>query len=76
MFWALLWKWSQNWRLVNKASCIGVGILFAMRKGRLRKKKKLLKAAECEAAKGRQVDRFIKLKSEVVDQLCLDEKMW
>ena len=36
----------------------------------------MLKAAECEAAKGRQVDRFIKLKSEVVDLLCLDEKMW
>ena len=42
----------------------------------MRKKKKLLKAVECEAAKGRQVDRFIKLKSEVVDLLCLDEIMW
>ena len=36
----------------------------------------MLKAVECEAAKGRQVDRFIKLKSEVVDLLCLDEIMW
>ena len=31
---------------------------------------------ECEAAQGRQVDRFLKLKSEIVDLLHLDEKMW
>ena len=39
-------------------------------------KKEVVKSGECEAAKGRQVDRFIKLKSEVVDLLYLDEKMW
>lgn len=35
-------------------------------------KKKMLKVAECEAS---QV-WFLKLKSEIVDLLCLDEKMW
>nr|POE67030.1 putative ribonuclease h protein [Quercus suber] len=39
-------------------------------------KKKLLKVAESEAAQGRQVDRFLKLKSDIVDLLRLDEKMW
>lgn len=39
-------------------------------------KKKLLKEVECEAAQGRQVDRFLKLKSKIVDLLRLDEKMW
>ena len=39
-------------------------------------KKKLLKVAECEAAKGRQVNRFLKIKLEIVDLLRLDEKMW
>ena len=39
-------------------------------------KKKLLKVAESEAAQGRQVDRFLKLKSNIVDLFWLDEKMW
>ena len=39
-------------------------------------KNKLLKMVECEAAQGRQVDRFLKLKSNIVDLLCLNEKMW
>ncbi|KAL0011115.1 hypothetical protein SO802_006223 [Lithocarpus litseifolius] len=39
-------------------------------------KKKLLKVAEGEAAQGRQVDQFQKLKSDIVDLLRLDEKMW
>ena len=43
---------------------------------RLLKKKKLLKRVECEAAQGRQGDRFHKLKSEIVDLLRLDKKMW
>ena len=49
---------------------------FCHVKREIAEKKKLLKVAECEAAKGRQVDRFIKLKSEVVDLLRLDEKIW
>ena len=39
-------------------------------------KKKLLKVAESEAAQGRQMDRFLKLKSNIVDLFWLDEKMW
>nr|XP_023899854.1 uncharacterized protein LOC112011749 [Quercus suber]POE51330.1 hypothetical protein CFP56_72199 [Quercus suber] len=39
-------------------------------------KKKLLKVAESDAAQGRKVDHFLKLKSEIVDLLRLDEKMW
>ena len=39
-------------------------------------KKKLLQAAELEAAQGRNVDFFMQLKGEVSDLLRLEEKMW
>ena len=39
-------------------------------------KKKMLKVAEREATQGKNVERFLKLKSDIVDLLYLDEKMW
>nr|POE81341.1 hypothetical protein CFP56_15870 [Quercus suber] len=49
---------------------------FCHVKREIMEEKKLLKVVEGEAAKGRQVDRFLKIKSEIVDLLCLDEKVW
>ncbi|KAL0004665.1 hypothetical protein SO802_012226 [Lithocarpus litseifolius] len=39
-------------------------------------KKKMLRAAERDAAMGRRVDHFLKLKTDIVDLLRLEEKMW
>lgn len=39
-------------------------------------KKKLLQAAKVEATKGKNVELFLQLKSEVSDLLRLEEKMW
>lgn len=38
------------------------------------KKKKVLKVAEREATQGKNVERFLKLKSEIADLLCLEKK--